>query len=177
MTLQGYACPSRMPHHTDWHVRCLHQLCASLLYVDAAPKGGINQQSIQESFGHMCLCLSAVCCCRLQPYARKVCAVLLAGLSACVVWSSATIFTGGHPDLSPFSLMIRSALHLTQCTVHVCAKLSSGALQLDAPDKVAHQPASATPWLWLYMPCGTWCELPAVRTCRCLVLCVTLAHV
>lgn len=42
-----------------------------------------------------------------QPIARKVLAALLVGLSACVVWSSATIFTAGHPDLSPFSLMIR----------------------------------------------------------------------
>jgi len=43
----------------------------------------------------------------LQPIARKVFAALLVCLSACVVWSSATIFTAGHPDLSPFSLMIR----------------------------------------------------------------------
>lgn len=49
-----------------------------------------------------CWCLSV-----LQPIARKVFAALLVGMSACVVWSSATIFTGGHPDLSPFSLMIR----------------------------------------------------------------------
>lgn len=48
----------------------------------------------------------------MQPTVRKVCAALLAGWSTCVVWASATIFTGGHPDLSPFSLMIRSANRL-----------------------------------------------------------------
>lgn len=54
-----------------------------------------------------------------QPIFRKVSAALLAGLSACVVWSSATIFTGGHPDLSPFSLMIRSASQ--ECSFDCCA--------------------------------------------------------
>lgn len=46
----------------------------------------------------------------LQPVARKAFAALLVGMSGCVVWSSATIFTGGHPDLSPFSLAIRKAV-------------------------------------------------------------------
>lgn len=33
--------------------------------------------------------------------------MLLVCFSGCVVWSEATIFTGGHPDLSPFSRAIR----------------------------------------------------------------------
>jgi hypothetical protein len=46
----------------------------------------------------------------MQPLVRKALSALLVGFSACIVWSSATIFTGGHPDLSPVSLMIRSVL-------------------------------------------------------------------
>jgi uncharacterized membrane protein YdcZ (DUF606 family) len=46
---------------------------------------------------------------RLQPVGRKVLAALLVFFSGCVVWSEATIFTGGHPDLSPFSRAIRWA--------------------------------------------------------------------
>lgn len=42
-----------------------------------------------------------------QPAARKVVAAALAALSVVVIWSEATIFTGGHPDLSPFSRLIR----------------------------------------------------------------------
>lgn len=45
-----------------------------------------------------------------QPVGRKVMAVLLVCFSGCVVWSEATIFTGGHPDLSPFSRAIRGSL-------------------------------------------------------------------
>lgn len=61
------------------------------------------------------LCVGpALCCCCLllvlQPMVRKAFAALLVGMSGCVVWSSATIFTGGHPDLSPFSLAIRKAV-------------------------------------------------------------------
>ncbi|KAF8067159.1 lmbrd2 [Scenedesmus sp. PABB004] len=47
--------------------------------------------------------------CVAQPGARKVVAALLAAMSGVVVWSEATIFTGGHPDLSPFSRAIRGA--------------------------------------------------------------------
>eukprot|EP00882_Tetradesmus_deserticola_P011812 GHRQ01012503.1.p1 GENE.GHRQ01012503.1~~GHRQ01012503.1.p1 ORF type:complete len:656 (+),score=303.76 GHRQ01012503.1:330-2297(+) len=45
-----------------------------------------------------------------QPIGRKVMAALLVCFSGCVVWSEATIFTGGHPDLSPFSRAIRGSL-------------------------------------------------------------------
>eukprot|EP00775_Hariotina_reticulata_P003223 gene3223-3500_t len=47
--------------------------------------------------------------CVAQPTARKMFAALLIGMSFCVVWSEATIFTGRHPDLSPFSNMIRGS--------------------------------------------------------------------
>jgi hypothetical protein len=43
----------------------------------------------------------------MQPIGRKVMAALLVCFSGLVVWSEATIFTGGHPDLSPFSRAIR----------------------------------------------------------------------
>jgi hypothetical protein len=54
----------------------------------------------------VCICCAAFHL-RLQPVGRKVMAALLVFLSGCVVWSEATIFTGGHPDLSPFSRAIR----------------------------------------------------------------------
>lgn len=37
----------------------------------------------------------------------QVLGVLLCGLSLIIIWSEGTIFTGVHPDLSPFSLAIR----------------------------------------------------------------------
>lgn len=53
-----------------------------------------------------------------QPSVRKVAAAALGAMSACVVWSEATIFTGGHPDLSPFSRMIRRARAWPVCMAH-----------------------------------------------------------
>ena len=41
----------------------------------------------------------------LRPWVRKLLALLLACLSAVVVWSEATIGSGRRPDLSPFSLV------------------------------------------------------------------------
>ena len=41
----------------------------------------------------------------LRPWVRKLLALLLASLSAVIVWSEATIGSGRHPDLSPFSLV------------------------------------------------------------------------
>lgn len=43
----------------------------------------------------------------MQPVAAKVFSAVLVGMSCCVIWSEATIFTGGNPDLSPFSKMIK----------------------------------------------------------------------
>ncbi|KAK9828293.1 hypothetical protein WJX74_007473 [Apatococcus lobatus] len=44
----------------------------------------------------------------LRPWVRKLLALLLASLSAVVVWSEATIGSGRHPDLSPFSLAVHA---------------------------------------------------------------------
>jgi hypothetical protein len=93
-----------------WHwisctLACQHRVLQSLLHHH---EGCVNHDLLGSPPQHLPVWLSSCCPCCLQPYARKVCAALLAGLSGCVVWSSATIFTGGHPDLSPFSLMIRS---------------------------------------------------------------------
>ncbi len=41
----------------------------------------------------------------VRPWSRKLLALLLASLSAVIVWSEATIGSGRHPDLSPFSLV------------------------------------------------------------------------
>lgn len=43
----------------------------------------------------------------LQPIATKVFSAVLVLMSCCVIWSEATIFTAGNPDLSPFSKMIK----------------------------------------------------------------------
>ena len=48
--------------------------------------------------------------CEWHPLARKALGALLAALSLAVVWSEATILTGGRPDLSPFGLAIRGAV-------------------------------------------------------------------
>ncbi|KAK9868826.1 hypothetical protein WJX84_008007 [Apatococcus fuscideae] len=45
----------------------------------------------------------------VRPWSRKLLALLLASLSAVIVWSEATIGSGRHPDLSPFSLAIHAA--------------------------------------------------------------------
>ena len=43
------------------------------------------------------------------PWVARVAAAVLAALSATVVWSEATIGTGAHPDLSPFSRALHAA--------------------------------------------------------------------
>lgn len=50
----------------------------------------------------------------LRPWVRKLLALLLASLSAVIVWSEATIGSGRHPDLSPFSLVRPLAGCLTE---------------------------------------------------------------
>jgi hypothetical protein len=46
--------------------------------------------------------------CRVRPWVLRAGAVAATAASAVVVWSEATIGTGLSPDLSPFSLMVRS---------------------------------------------------------------------
>ena len=49
--------------------------------------------------------------CQLRPYVQRVGAFVSALMSALVVWCEATISTGRHPDLSPFSI-VRSMVHV-----------------------------------------------------------------
>lgn len=51
------------------------------------------------------------CICR--PYVQKVGAIVCALVSALFVWCEATIATGRHPDLSPFSLVRSVLFHLS----------------------------------------------------------------
>ncbi|KAH7622239.1 putative G-protein coupled receptor-associated protein LMBRD2B [Nannochloris sp. 'desiccata'] len=44
--------------------------------------------------------------CTVRPYVQRFSALFLAGLSITIVWCEATIGSGRHPDLSPFSLAI-----------------------------------------------------------------------
>jgi len=46
--------------------------------------------------------------CRVRPWVLRLMAAVAFAASAVVVWSEATIGTGLNPDLSPFSLMVRS---------------------------------------------------------------------
>ncbi|KAI8462677.1 MAG: LMBR1-like membrane protein-domain-containing protein [Monoraphidium minutum] len=48
--------------------------------------------------------------CVVHPHGRKLVGLLLGCLSLVIIWSEGTIFTGQHPDLSPFSLAIRGAV-------------------------------------------------------------------
>lgn len=41
--------------------------------------------------------------CRVEPWLLKLGSLLLAAMSFMVIWSEATIGSGTHPDLSPFS--------------------------------------------------------------------------
>lgn len=43
--------------------------------------------------------------CRARPYAQRAGALVAAAASAVIVWCEATIGSGRHPDLSPFSLV------------------------------------------------------------------------
>lgn len=44
--------------------------------------------------------------CLVRPYIHKLAALLSAAASATIVWCEATIASGRHPDLSPFSLLV-----------------------------------------------------------------------
>lgn len=46
--------------------------------------------------------------CRARPYVQRLAAVAAAAASAVVVWCEATIGTGRHPDLSPFSMVSKA---------------------------------------------------------------------
>ena len=43
--------------------------------------------------------------CLVRPYVQRIGSIACALLSAVVVWCEATIASGRHPDLSPFSLV------------------------------------------------------------------------
>jgi hypothetical protein len=47
--------------------------------------------------------------CTVRPYVQRCTALILAALSITIVWCEATIGTGRHPDLSPFSLAIHKS--------------------------------------------------------------------
>ena len=50
--------------------------------------------------------------CQMRPYVQRIGAFLSSLMSALIVWCEATIATGRHPDLSPFSLVRRLLLVL-----------------------------------------------------------------
>jgi len=61
--------------------------------------------SVTSKSGDSLLCLQAwlVFQCVLRPWLQKLLSLVLAAASFMLVWSEATIGSGRHPDLSPFS--------------------------------------------------------------------------
>lgn len=64
--------------------------------------------------------------CHWRPWVLRATAALMAATSAVVVWSEATIGTGLNPDLSPFSLMVRSGVHQDEFLVQLLTALPLG---------------------------------------------------
>lgn len=65
-----------------------------------APRSGTVNAWTQTVWYYKCL---------VHPYARKVCSAILVGVALSIIWTEATIFTGRHHDLSPFSLLVKKA--------------------------------------------------------------------
>lgn len=52
--------------------------------------------------------------CRFRPYIQRIGALICVFMSSLIVWCEATIASGRHPDLSPFSMVC------SMCIFHVC---------------------------------------------------------
>lgn len=87
--------------------------------------------------------------CQLRPWMQRLAACASLAVSAVVVWSEATIGTGTHPDLSPFSL-VRAEQRWSAAAVNVRCGLRRGANAVNA-----RRGLRARPWASLLA-----CRLP-----------------
>ena len=75
----------------------LEALCKSRQLQVYMPPDGRSGWAATASWKYKCI---------FRPYVQRLTAVILAIASALIVWCEATIGSGRHPDLSPFSLLI-----------------------------------------------------------------------